>query len=82
MKNNGKVPIFYAPKASLGEHADDEAGLTKREHFAGLIMAKLMKNHNMEKQEIDDCAQSAVEAADALLFWLNPMTTPISESQP
>jgi hypothetical protein len=45
------------------------SGLTKREHFAGLVMQALVSNHGNESA--DECALNAVEYANALLKALD-----------
>ena len=60
--NNADKPAMPIPR---GVYNDDTAGLTKREHFAGLAMQALLAKYGNENAE--DCASYAVEYANALL---------------
>jgi hypothetical protein len=52
----------------IGATLDGNEGLTKREHFAGLIMASLAGTNRYMGRH---AAESAVQWADALLTELN-----------
>ena len=59
---NADMPAMPIPR---GVYDNDTAGLTKREHFAGLAMQALLAKYGNENT--DDCASYAVEYANALL---------------
>tara|TARA_R110002096_G_scaffold434060_2_gene654608 strand:+ start:530 stop:733 length:204 start_codon:yes stop_codon:yes gene_type:complete len=58
--NNADMPAMPIPR---GVYNDDTAGLTKREHFAGLAMQGLLAHYGDSYNHY----LAAVEFADALL---------------
>ena len=75
-RNNGRIidmknADMPAMPTSLNESdsqwaAAHTGGLTKREHFAGLVIQGLMNGRNF-RGGYSDLAETAVECADALL---------------
>ncbi len=61
-----RVPVAAEDRKSPTHLWTDEArpGLTKRELFAALIMPKLLA---LQKRFVDEAAEEAVRAADALI---------------
>ncbi len=57
-------PIFNSDGFTSGE---GDTGLTKREHFAGLIMAQACQNRETTSSSGEGTAKQAVKWADALL---------------
>jgi hypothetical protein len=81
--NNADMPAMPQPIASnedgfldTEEYSTGNAGLTKREHFAGLAMQSVLNNFNVYEQGNFDSSdykvtvQNAVGLADALLAEL------------
>jgi len=60
--NNADMPAMPIPR---GVYNNDTAGLTKREHFAGLAMQGLLAHYGADGAS--DCAILACKYADALL---------------
>ena len=66
IKNNGDTLAYPCDGPYAGEaRQNDDAGLTKREYFAGLAMAALLTI-----KSVDVAARLSVVAADALLLEL------------
>lgn len=77
--NNSDMPampqsVAYSSSGDLTASFDFDGGqgLTKREHFAGEIMANLTHGgtDGMRPQHLDHVAEFSVKAADALLAAL------------
>ena len=76
-QGNGSTPA--KPFTVKPEYQFQEAGLTKREHFAGLAMQALLSNSSMGDSSLWDTPQewvkqmteTGVEMADALLKELS-----------
>lgn len=63
-KENGDLPINV-----IGDHTTAvQAGLTKREYFAGLAMQSLLNNVHLS---LDVVAELSVQTSDALLKELD-----------
>lgn len=75
--NEGAFPgtLVLSPNGGWYDHPDQHvpgiSGLTKREHFAALIMAAAHGCSDFSEAKAGALAQMAVESADALIAELN-----------
>lgn len=67
MENNGKVPILHSSSASFKDIDSGEAGLTKREYFAGVALIALQARAAFTTNDVQKVSEAAVQYADALL---------------